>query len=78
MRLTSEPEGGPPAMTIANRVCAVPPGPVTIRRRPRTRRGRPSAWYAIATALVSAGLLAGCGGGAHTSSPSKVMSGAFA
>jgi hypothetical protein len=33
---------------------------------------------AVAIALLSAGPLAGCGGGAHASSPSKVMSSALA
>ncbi len=52
-------------MNISNRIGAsVSPGWVTIRR--------------VATALVSAGLLAGCGGGTHASSPSKVMSAALA
>jgi hypothetical protein len=66
-------------MNITTRLGATaPPRSVTIRRRPRNRRGRPSACCAIASALLSAGLLAGCGGGAHTSSPTKVMSGALA
>jgi hypothetical protein len=55
-----------------------PSGPVMIRRRPRNGRGRLSACVAVAIALLSAGLLAGCGGGAHTSSPTKVLSGALA
>ena len=37
-----------------------------------------SVGVAVAIVLLSAGLLAGCGGGAHPSSPSKVMSGALA
>jgi hypothetical protein len=53
-------------------------GWVTIRRRPRSGRGRLSACGAVGIALLSAGLLAGCGGGAHASSPSKVMSAALA
>jgi len=66
-------------MNITNRIGATaPPGPVTIRRRPGSGRGRLSACGAVATALLSAGLLAGCGGGAHASAPSKVMSGALA
>jgi len=66
-------------MNLTNRIGATAAsGPVTIRRRPRNRRGRPSVRGAVAIALVSAGLLAGCGGGAHASSSSKVMSGALA
>jgi len=66
-------------MHITNRIGATaPPGPATNRRRPRNGRGRRSAGGAVAATLLSAGLLAGCGGGAHTSSPSKVMSGALA
>ena len=66
-------------MNITNRIgVTAPPGPVMIRRLQRNGRGRPSAWVAVGIALVSAGLLAGCGGGAHAGSPSKVTSGALA
>jgi hypothetical protein len=66
-------------MDITNRIgMTAPPAPVTIRRRPRGGRRHRSACGAVAIALLSAGLLAGCGGGAHASSPSKVMSGALA
>jgi hypothetical protein len=66
-------------MEIINRIGAIAPlGPVTIRRRPRSGRGRLSACGAVATALASAGVIAGCGGGAHAGSPSKLMSGALA
>ncbi|MGO9891865.1 MAG: hypothetical protein ACLP0L_28760 [Solirubrobacteraceae bacterium] len=52
---------------------------MTIRRRPRNGRGRLSARGAVGIALLSTGLLAGCGGGgAHASSTSTVMSGALA
>ena len=46
-------------------------------RRDRPRRGRLSGCAAVGIAVLSAGLLAGCGG-AHASSPSKVVSGALA
>ena len=48
--------------------------------RSQRRRGRPRllASGMIAAALLAAGLLAGCGGGAHLSSPTKVMSAALA
>jgi hypothetical protein len=49
-----------------------------IRRRPGGGRGHRSACGAVAIAVLCAGLLAGCGGGAHASSPSKVISGALA
>jgi hypothetical protein len=49
-----------------------------IRRRPRNGRGRLSVCVVVAIALLSAGLLAGCGGGGHTSSLTKVLSGALA
>ena len=66
-------------MNITNRIGATAaPGPVTIRRRPRNGRRRLSACGAVGIALLCAGLLAGCGGGAHASSPSKVMSAALA
>jgi len=67
-------------MNITDRILAsAPPGPVTNRRRPRNGRGRLSACGAVVIALLSAGLLAGCGGnGQHAVSPSKVMSGALA
>jgi hypothetical protein len=72
-------QGGPAAMNITNWIGATaPPGPVTIRRRPRIGRGRLSACAAVATALLCAGLLAGCGSGSHASSPSKLMAGALA
>jgi hypothetical protein len=77
--MTSDHERRGPAVTSAwlRTGARVPPGPVAIRRRPRHGRGRLSARGAIAAALLSAGLLAGCGG-AHTSSSSTVMSGALA
>ena len=67
-------------MNITNRIPASPPpGPVTGPRRPRNGRGRVSASVPVGIAVLSAGLLAGCGGGAqHAGSPSKVMSGALA
>jgi hypothetical protein len=56
-----------------------PSGPVTSRRRPCRGRGRPPACAAVAIALLGAGLLAGCGGGAqHAGSQSKVTLGALA
>ena len=66
-------------MNITNRIGATaPPGPMTVRRRPRNGRRRLSACGAVRIALLCAGLLAGCGGGGHASSPSKVMSAALA
>ncbi len=53
------------------------PGPVTIRRQPRNAHRRVSTCGAVGIALLSAGLLAGCGGAAHASSPSKVLSAAL-
>ena len=65
-------------MNITSPIAASAPGPVTIRRRRHYVRGCLSACGVVGTALLSAGLLAGCGGGRHQSSPSKVMSGALA
>ena len=66
-------------MDVTNRIgAAAPLGPVTIRRRAGSKRGRLPACGAGGIALLCAGLLAGCGGGAHASSPSKVMSAALA
>jgi len=49
---------------------------VTIRRRPRY--GRLPACVPVGITLLTAGLLAGCGGGAqHAGSSSKVLSGAL-
>ena len=76
---TSEPERRPTAIEITDRIGAsAPPGRLRIRRRPRTGRRRRSACGAVAIALLCAGPLAGCGGGAHASPPRKVMSGALA
>jgi len=74
---SSEPEGDPAATKVTNRIPAsAAPGLVTIRRRPRY--GRLPACVPVGIALLSAGLLAGCGGGAQRAgSPSKVMSGAL-
>jgi hypothetical protein len=49
-----------------------------VRRRPQSGRRRLSALDAVGIVLLCAGLLAGCGGSAHTSSTSKVISGALA
>jgi hypothetical protein len=66
-------------MNITDRILAsAPPGPVRIRRRPRNGCGRLSVCGAVGIVVLSTGLLAGCGGGAHTSSSAKVMSGALA
>jgi len=67
-------------MNITDRILAsAPSDQVTIRRRLRNGCGRLSARGAVGISLLSAGLLAGCGGvGQHTVPPSKVMSGALA
>jgi hypothetical protein len=49
-----------------------------VRRRWRERRPRPLAWVVTAAALLAAGPLAGCGGGAHANSRTKVISSALA
>jgi hypothetical protein len=66
-------------MKINNRISATdPPGLVPMRRQRRNGRVRPPACGAVATALLTAGLLAGCGGGAHASSTTSFMSRAIA
>jgi hypothetical protein len=66
-------------MKINNRISATdPPGLVPMRRQRRNGRVRLPACGAVATGLLTAGLLAGCGGGAHTSSTTSFMSRAIA
>ena len=66
-------------MKINNRISATdPPGLVPMRRQRRNGRVRLPACGAVATALLAAGLLAGCGGGAHASSSATFMSRAIA
>ena len=66
-------------MRIDNRVSATDrPGLVLVGCRRRRGRVRLPAGGAVAIALLAAGPLAGCGGGAHASSPTKVMSSALA
>jgi hypothetical protein len=66
-------------MKINSRITATdPPGLVPMRRQRRNGRVRLPACGAVATALLTAGLLAGCGGGAHASSPTAFMSRAIA
>jgi hypothetical protein len=50
----------------------------TLRASGFRGRGRPSAGVAVAVALLTAGILAGCGGGSHAGSPSRVVSQALA
>jgi hypothetical protein len=47
-------------------------------QRRRSGRVRPPAGGAVAVALLAVGILAGCGGGEHPSSPSKLISTALA
>jgi len=53
-------------------------GLVLMRCQRRAKRVRLRAGGAVAIALLAAGLVAGCGGGAHASSPTKVISSALA
>jgi hypothetical protein len=66
-------------MKIKNPISATdPPGSVPVRRQRCNGRVRQPAGGAVAAALLAAGLLAGCGGGAHASSSATFMSRAIA
>jgi hypothetical protein len=61
-----------------DRIDTMPVPGLTIRSKSRSARGRRSACGAVGAVLLAAGLVAGCGGGAHASSATKVMSEALA
>lgn len=60
---------------MGNRISATNrPGPVPMRWPGSGGRVRPRVWGAIATVLLVAGMVAGCGGGAHAASKTSLQS----
>lgn len=68
---------GPDGVTIADELVMLHTLPHEMRRRGRDERVRPAACAAIASVLLAAGVLAGCGG-AHASSSTSFRSRAVA
>jgi hypothetical protein len=73
-----EPEGGWLSVRINNRISVIHrPGLALMRSQRRGGHFPLRVGGAVAIALLAAGLLASCGGGAHASSPTKLTSAAL-